>query len=179
LVEYQDDIETIDYSDYVSYQPLFPFHMVGRLPPVRLRHNQFGTLLSNQNIVQNTNAIVNQNPQRIQTHILTRMMNRFINPLFVFENENNTQQDITVEIPTCVDPSRIQTSIKLFAGDSCPICINKLYILELLKETIAITEPCNHIFCHTCINKHVNEHSLAKPPCPMCREVVEQIYLSK
>ena len=173
LVEYQDDVEPNDYPGYISSPTFYPFHMSGRLPPVRLRPNQFGNLISNQN--PNTNAIVNQNPQIIQTHILRRMVNRFIEP-FV---ENNTQEYIPSGIPTCVDPLRIQTSVKLFAGDSCPICINKLYILELINETLAVTHPCNHIFCHTCIDKHVNEHSFAKPPCPMCREVVEQIYLSK
>ena len=86
---------------------------------------------------------------------------------------------IATGIPTHIDPARVRTAVKTFAGDACPICIGKFHLLEINSKSLAVTEPCNHLFCHACIDEYVNDHANAQAPCPLCRTIVDELYISK
>lgn len=181
LVEYEEEYENNLEHYETPYQSIFPHHMVGRLPPIRIRPihniyrqpNQFGSLVS-----QHINNMVEPSAPT-QSNIISRLINMSIfNP--IFRNNDTSNDDIIPSgIPTHIDPSRIRGATKLFAGDSCPICMNKFHLLEINEKPLAVTEPCNHLFCHPCIDNHVNNNTRAQPPCPICREVVVELYISK
>jgi hypothetical protein len=182
-----------DFNTQYEYMPItfFPNHMSGHLPPVthpQIHQQQsFGRLASHQyRHTQPTHRIV----QNTGTTIISRVVNMSIlAALFTHANANHidtdTDTDIDTEnqpsigILTRIDPAYVHTAMKTFAGDTCPICMTKLHILEINKKTLAAITPCKHLFCHICIEEYVNNHSMAQVPCPLCRDIVEELYINK
>jgi hypothetical protein len=122
---------------------------------------------------------------RISYTVILHMINimRLSSSLFT-NTDNGTIPDadytpIATGIPTHIDPARVRTAVKTFAGDACPICIGKFHLLEINSKSLAVTEPCNHLFCHACIDEYVNDHANAQAPCPLCRTIVDELYISK
>ena len=186
----EEDIE--EQHDFITdyeHTPItfFPNHMSGHIQPVRQQyiHQQqsFGRLVSRRNThTPHTNSMI-QNTTR--NTIMSRVINMSIlAALFAHtnhlesDNENQTHTGST-GISTRIDTTYVDTSIKSFAGDACPICMTKFHILEINKKTLAAITPCKHLFCHTCIEEYVNNHSMAQVPCPLCRDIVEELYINK
>ena len=105
----------------------------------------------------------------------------------LFANTNHIDTDTNTDsetqkstgLPTRIDTAYIHTVMKTFAGDACPICITKFHILEINNKTLAATMPCKHLFCHACIEKYVNNRSMTQVPCPLCRDILEELYINK
>lgn len=162
--------------------PFFPHHISGHLPPVRqqIEPQSFGQLVSVRNI-RDTNT------QNTRMTAISRLVNMSLLSTLVnnhthhnHDNDDDDNDDDTYAgILTHVDPEYVQTSIQTFVSDACPICMVTFPILELNKNTLAATTPCKHLFCHACIDKYINNHSMAQVPCPICRDIVEELYINK
>jgi hypothetical protein len=105
-------------------------------------------------------------------------------PSLFANTENGTDSDADYKpeptgIPIRIDPARVRAAAKTFAGETCPICIGKFHLLEINSKPLAVTDPCNHLFCHACIDEYVNDHPFAQAPCPLCRTIVDELYISK
>jgi hypothetical protein len=105
-------------------------------------------------------------------------------PSLFANTENGTDSDADYKpeptgIPIRIDPARVRAAAKTFAGDACPICIGKFHLLEINSKSLAVTDPCNHLFCHACIDEYVNDHPFSQAPCPLCRTIVDELYISK
>lgn len=174
-------------TDYEYTIPTFlTHHMTGHIPPIRTRQRQsFGRLASHQyrhtprtyNMFQNT-----RNTRNTRNTVMSRIINMSIlTTLFTNTNHIDTEphNQKSTGIPTWIDNSYVHTATKTFAGDACPICMIKFHILEINNNTLAATTPCKHLFCHTCIDKYINNHSMAQVPCPLCRDIVEELYINK
>ena len=57
--------------------------------------------------------------------------------------------------------------IKTNGIGECPICFEKN------KCMIAVTTPCAHIFCDSCLITHLKKNHM----CPMCREPVDLLFI--
>jgi len=163
--------------------PFFPHHMSGHLPPVRqqIQPQSFGQLVSLRNI-HDTNT------QNTRMTAISRLVNMSLAPSLPSLVNNHTHHDDDNDhdddntyagILTHIDPEYVQTSIKTFMSDTCPICMVTFPILELKDNTLAATTPCKHLFCHSCIDKYIDNHSMTQVPCPICRVIVEKLYVNK
>jgi hypothetical protein len=198
----EDDSDNEDEYIQQSYQGHFPHHMSAHIPPSEarpaLRHEPFGHLVSRQNQVARRHSdsdsrlfhrpsdsrLFHRPRPRISYTVILHMINIMrLSSLFT-NTDNDTGSDtdynpITAGIPTRIDPARVRTAAKTFAGDACPICIGKFNILEINSKSLAVTDPCNHLFCHACIDEYVNDHPFSQAPCPLCRTIVDELYISK
>ena len=191
---YDSEDDSDNDNEYIpqTYQWHFPHHMSAHLPPSEarpaLRHEPFGQLVSRQTQVAHRpsdSRLFHRPRHRISYTVILHMINimRVSSSLFT-NTDNGTIPDadytpIATGIPTHIDPARVRTAVKTFAGDACPICIGKFHLLEINSKSLAVTEPCNHLFCHACIDEYVNDHANAQAPCPLCRTIVDELYISK
>ena len=187
IEDIQDEQTLHAFNTQYEYMPItfFPHHMSGHLPPVihqQIHQRQsFGRLASRQYIhTSHTHRIV----QNTRNTIMSRLINMSIlTALFTSTNHTDSDTDsdnhFSTEIPTRIDPTYVHTAMKTFAGDACPICMTNFHILEINKKTLAAITPCKHLFCHICIEEYVNNHSMLQVPCPLCRDIVEELYINK
>ena len=177
-IEDFDEQHDFNTDDEYTIPTFFPRHMSGHLPPIRspLRQRQSFGRLASQQFRHTPTTILSQNTRfGTVTHAINLSI---LASLFTNTNPSHDTQVYT-GIPIHIKPAYVHTATKTFAGDSCPICMTRFHILEICNKTLAVTNPCNHLFCHACIDKYVNNHALVQAPCPLCRAVVEELYITK
>ena len=189
--ENDSDNETEYIPQYYQFHFHFPHHMAGQLPPIphreiRLFHEHNVHPVPSGHLVSRHNQIIHRPRQRISYTMLLHMLSFIRIPSLFANTDNDMDSDaaddykpVPAGIPTVIEPARVRAAAKTFAGETCPICIGKFHLLEIKSKTLAVTDPCNHLFCHACIDEYVNDHPFAQVHCPLCRTVVEELYISK
>ena len=156
--------------------PLFPHHISGHIPPFIQQTQSYGQLVSLRSTHTNTqNTRLSAISRVINMSLLSTLLENTNNSIIHTKHDDDTCEGII----THVDPEYVQKAIKTFMSDTCPICMITFPILELNNNTLAATTPCKHLFCHSCINKYINNHSMAPVPCPICRDAVEELHVNK
>lgn len=104
--------------------------------------------------------------------IMIVLLGMEINSIFFSRRrETSNDEERAIELPVCKDKKGVKIS-KEQAQDHCSICLEG-FVTK--KREIAVLRHCDHMFHFPCIVEWTRESR----SCPLCRQVVDTVVVSK
>lgn len=91
---------------------------------------------------------------------------------FIPRSRDIYTRNVKPNVDICVDDTKFNNTT--FDLQQCPICLDTVNDNTTIKMGIT---NCNHAFCNTCIQQWINKANVCCVACPMCRNIVNTIYI--